>query len=235
MLMLLISVGFIAQALITKITSNQSTGNTTYYHGFAVAFILYFLSLRFNLTKAMNLIPVLLFIVIWWSGMYWKYAVQILKIQPEKTAEIKSNEPPKKTINWELSEFKSFSKVKLPTETIEGIRRLKDLDITQNKPNSKVLNLTEITMLAHELNYKPLPNLPLWYHLNIGIFQSQVDTICKKIITKEYDLVLFEEIPSLDNFFPEQIRVTLQQNYHLKDTFIAPRKEGDSFIEVYQP
>ena len=235
MLLFLICMGIIIEALITKMTSHQSTGNTTYFHGFAIAFILFGLNLNQKLSKPFNLIFLIFFIAVWWSGMYWKYASQVFHFKNKDTAINQEVTKPNQAIQWELSEFKSLEKVKLPKETIEGIRNLKALKIIDSRSNAKVLNLTELTMLAYELNYVPMKNLPLWYHLNVGIFQNQVDTICKNIAQKEYDLVLFEEIPSLDNFFPEEIRVALKKNYKLNDSFLAPRKEGDSFIEVYLP
>lgn len=232
MLLLLICLGFILEALITKSTSFQSTGNTTFFHGFAIAIIIANGELSW-LNKPYKLLIAILLIILWWSGLYWNYAQRILKFSTEESLP-KTSTQQKPSLEWQLSEFQSFKKVKLPVQTIEGIKRLKQLPIIQ-KQDKKVLNITELTMLSHELNFKPLKHLPLWYHLNVGVFQHQVDTICNKISNKEYDLVLFEEIPSLDNFFPEQIRLHLKKHYKLTDSFIAPRKEGDSFIEVFTP
>lgn len=233
----LICTGFILEALITKITSKQSQGNTTYFHAFGIIFILTHLKLDFNLKKLQFLIPVVVLILLWWSGMFWKYANKVF-VGKSTTESIQTKDTSTKSLSaqeWTLSEFKTFEKVKLPISTIEGIRKLKR-DSCFSIPNkSKVLNMSELTMLAAELKYTPLKGLPLWYHLNIGIFQNQVDSICLNIEQKKYDIVLFEEIPSLDNFFPEEVRICLKKNYKLQDSFLAPRKEGDSFIEVYKP
>src|SRR5690606_36374442 len=99
----------------------------------------------------------------------------------------------------------------------------------------KVLNMTELAPLAYELNYEPPTDQPLWYHLNVGIFQKEIDMLNSRIMDKAYDLVLFQSIPGLDNFSPYEIQATLKEEYNLIDTFEAPRKrsEGYSFIEVY--
>lgn len=120
----------------------------------------------------------------------------------------------------------------MPEATIQGIRNIVNLELGEHP---KVLNMTELTPLAYELNYEPPTDQPLWYHLNVGIFQKEVDMLNSRIMDKAYDLVLFQSIPGLDNFFPYEIQATLKEEYNLIDTFEAPRKrsEGYSFIEVY--
>jgi hypothetical protein len=93
--------------------------------------------------------------------------------------------------------------------------------------------MTELTMLPLELHYVPLTGLPLWYHKDVIVFPKQIDEICTSIVNRKFDLVMFEVVPSLNNFFPDELRACLQENYKLLDTFVAPRKEGDSSIEVY--
>ena len=93
--------------------------------------------------------------------------------------------------------------------------------------------MTELTSLAYEMNYEPLTQQPLWYHLNIGIFQKEVDAFVHKVDQQYYDLVLFESIPSLNNFYPYDVRHKLLERYELVDSFLAPRKAEDSIIEVF--
>ena len=97
----------------------------------------------------------------------------------------------------------------------------------------QVLNMSELTMLPKELQYEPLTNIPLWFHKDVIAFPREIAQLCAAIENEEYDLVLFEVIPSLNNFFPDELRSCLKKNYTLHDTFMAPRKEGDSFVEVY--
>jgi len=48
--------------------------------------------------------------------------------------------------------------------------------------------------------------------------------------------VLFENIPSLNNFYPFRVRQVLRQQYRLQDSFPAPRRgETHGTIEVYTP
>ncbi len=238
MLSFLLVTGIIAEAVITKVTSKNSLLNTTFYHGFAVALIL--LQIPSSLfPKSFRYIVIILFgVFLWWSGEYWKYAGRIVNLKEESSPALT---PEPKQIgdasfqqSWKLSDMKSFKGIKLPSSTIEGIQRLRELEIIKDhKSEARVLNMTELTPLAYELGYTPLTGLPLWYHKNVIVFQKQIDQLCSGIAKREYDVVLFEDVPSLNNFFPEEVRSCLQKEYKLVDTFMAPRKEGDSKIEVY--
>jgi hypothetical protein len=237
---LLIAIGFVLQALITKQTSGNSNLNTTYYHGFAIAFILIQLPASFFVRSFLFLIINLGVIFLWWSGEYWKYSSRLWgSVKSDKTAghsglandTTQIAPDPSFQQSWKLSALKGFKGVKLPQGTIDGINRLKNL--TSDRKDLKVLNMTELTMLPLELNYVPLKGLPLWYHKDVIVFPKQINEICTSITEKQFDLVMFEIVPSLNNFFPDELRACLQTNYKLIDTFVAPRKEGDSSIEVY--
>ena len=225
----LICAGMILEALLTQVTSRNSTGTTTYFHAFAIAFILTHLKDKVELHKTLNIFLLMIFTFLWWSPMYWKYASRMFPISESKIP--RKDNGPKVQSGWELSEFKTFKKIKLPTGTIEGIRRLKSLPALPK--NAQVMNMTELTSLPEELSYQPLTGIPLWYDLGVSIFPEQVKDICGKIISKKYDMVLFEEVPDLDNYFPEEVRDILKVNYKKIDTFRAPRQEDNAFIEVY--
>ena len=102
-----------------------------------------------------------------------------------------------------------------------------------HKKELKVLNMSELTFLAYEIGYTPLTDQPLWYHMNIGMFQKQVDEINRKVQEGYYDLVLFQSIESLPTFYPLTISDELKKKYLLYDTFAAPRKLEDSSIDVF--
>lgn len=138
-----------------------------------------------------------------------------------------------KEIKWSISPYKSFKNVLLPVETIQGIGSIMRLDILKKK-DLKVLNMSELTPLAYEIGFEPLPDHPLWFHRNVSIFDKQIDEICERVARKEYDLVLFEEIPYLNQFYPEKVRKALQLHYQKINSFIAPREKTGAFIEVYQ-
>ena len=57
---------------------------------------------------------------------------------------------------------------------------------------------------------------------------------CNRIRNNYYDLVLFEYIPYLNNFYPFEVRDCLLKNYERIDIFTAPRKPSiQAWIEVY--
>ena len=230
--LLLIVVGIILQALIIKVTSPLPTGHHTYYHAFAFAFIITNLSLRLNF-KRLDTIAIFGFLIMfWWSALYWDYAGRIFKKSPPTSSEVNHSEIQSR---WVTSEFKSFEKVLMPEATVAGIQKLLNLEIVKSKKDLKVLNMTELTPLAYEMGFEPMKNQPLWFHLNVGIFEKEVAMLNENVASELYDIVLFQSIPGLDNFFPYAIQNELKQYYQLIDTFEAPRKrsEGYSFIEVY--
>jgi len=49
----------------------------------------------------------------------------------------------------------------------------------------------------------------------------------------ECDVVLFENIPILNNFYPFRIRDSLQLHYQKVDSFLAPRRPTNGTIEIY--
>jgi hypothetical protein len=56
----------------------------------------------------------------------------------------------------------------------------------------------------------------------------------KRVKEGYYDLVLFEVIPNLNNFYPNEVRIELKRSYELIDTFQAPRRKTTEIIEVYR-
>ena len=232
----LITLGIVAEALITKVTSRHAADNTTYYHGFAVAYLLTNLRFNFNLAKAGNLLVVLALTFLWWSAMYWKYASRTLTFLAPKTPVAAENVPATPPANWVQTPFRSFKRITLPDSTVMGIERIKSLPIVKAKGTAlRVLNLTELTMLAYEVPFTPEKGLPLWYHNGIGIFPEQVSEICKKIENKEYDIILYEDISTLKEFFAPPLQTCTKSHYILKDNFFGPRKEADGVcrVEVY--
>jgi hypothetical protein len=228
----LVVAGMVFEAMITKSTSGNSLENTTYYHGFGVAFLLMQLPDNFIPQKIRWIIPASIVVFIWWSGEYWKYAGRIFNFKkPVMRGQSITNASFQGT--WTLSDMKTVKGIKFPSETIHGLERTHSLPIFSSGKELKVLNMTELTFLAREWNYTPLTGVPLWYHQDVAIFPKQIDELCNAISNKEYDLVMFQTIPGLTNFFPNDLRNCLIDHYKLKDKFVAPRKDGDSFVEVY--
>ena len=228
LLLLFISVVMIGQAMITRATSPLPTDHMTYFHAFGIAGILSLLPL-FNISPhpkaafASFVVIVLLF-----SAGYWKYVSGVLHLTPTNETTTQNTSPAGR---WIGTQAKGFERVTMPEGTASGIQRL--LSETPAQRPLKVLNMSELTPLALSMGYTPPTNQPLWYHLNIGIFDKEVDEFCKRIEGGEYDIVLFEDIPDLTHFYPYRVRDALREHYVLKDSFMAPRKLENSTIEVY--
>ena len=98
--------------------------------------------------------------------------------------------------------------------------------------------MSELTPLAVEMTYKleKGPEVPLWYHLGVAMFNKEAAQYENKIRNNQYDLVIFEYVPSLNNFYPFRVRDTLINSYQKIDSFPAPRR-GDTQgeIEIFIP
>jgi hypothetical protein len=137
---------------------------------------------------------------------------------------------------WRTPKLASFKRMLLPGPTVDGIERLMNMPLVKNNPHLKVLNMTELTPLAYEMKFslERSPAYPLWFHKGVGMFQQQTDMFCDRIKNNYYDLVLFEYIPFLNNFYPFQVRDQLLQHYNRVDVFTAPRKPSiQAWVEVY--
>ena len=233
--------------------------------GFACAFSLLAPLLPLRPERPAVLAVLLVGIAIWWSGNWWNYTERVVaKFLPKKetatvspTGENVVNKDtymiPRDTVkeipmsDWVECELPVFRKIKMPAPTVAGIHRLLDMDLIRNyragwKPGEapgdlRVLNMSELTPLAAEVPFKleRNPRLPLWYHLGVGMFNRQADTFETRIRDHYYDLVLFEYIPTLNNFYPFRVRDSLRREYSQVDSFPAPRRgaETQGIIEVF--
>jgi hypothetical protein len=256
MLFLLLTLGILGQAAIFQITSYTPPDNNIFFHSFAIAYILTSLAtmLSVDMSKIKIVLACSMGIMLWWSGVYWKYIQRIVErafpakeeatvsptgenvvnrrtfmITPVDTTDVPMSE-------WVYSGLKSFEKIYMPAPTVAGINRLMNMDLIKQGKNLKVLNMSELTPLAKEIPFQleKGPQHPLWYHLGVGMFNRQAEMFEKKIVNKEYDLVLFEYVPALNNFYPFRVRDSLIAHYSKVDSFLAPRS-GDTkgMIEVY--
>ena len=244
----LITLGILAEAVIYQVTSYTPPNNNIFFHSFAFAYILCFLNefLQLDFTKIKILIISGLLVIVWWSRFYWDYLDRIIvRMYPESTA-VNENEVSirtfmlnRDTVNsdskWIYSDIPAFKKVYLPASTVKGMDRLLKMDIVRNKKDLKVLNMSELTPLAWAIPYRleKGDNIPLWYHQGVGMFKPQTNSFISKINSNYYDLVLFEYLPGLNNFFPFSIRSALINNYRRVDSFLAPRRDINNMIEVY--
>jgi hypothetical protein len=124
----------------------------------------------------------------------------------------------------------------MPEPTIKGMERLLAMDLVK-KRDLKVLNMSELTPLAAEVPFELEKGSghPLWYHLGVGMFNREAAMFESRISKKYYDLVLFESVPGLNNFYPNRVRDSIRMHYNQVDSFYAPRRgpETMGMIEVY--
>lgn len=252
-LFLLLTVGILAEAAVLQVTSYTPPDNNIFFHSFAFAFILSYLAsfLQLNFTNTRPLLVTAFGVMLWWSGVFWKYIQRVVQmvVPPteakanttenivNKNTYVISNDPPEIPMSeWAVPDLKTLKKIYLPRQTIDGIHRLFNNPVVKNNPDRRVLNMTELTPLTVEMPYKEETGsgIPLWYHLGVAMFNKQAGMYEQRIKNNQYDVVLFEYIPSLNNFYPFRVRDTLQRAYQKIDSFPAPRR-GDTqgMIEVY--
>ena len=245
----LLTLGILAEAAVFQTTSYIPGDNNIFFHSFAIAFILSmaaaFLPLNFESPK--TVLVAVAGLMLWWSQMYWKYLEKyVVKQAPiantdgiiNKRTYLRST-PDTTDVPvglWQPSPLRSFRGMLLPAPTNSGISRIMQMDLVQHNKNLKVLNMSELTPLAYEMKYEleKSPAYPLWYHLGVGMFKKETDQFCDRIKNNYYDLVLFEYIPYLNNFYPFRVRDSLLQYYKRVDVFTAPRKPSNqAWVEVY--
>lgn len=223
-----ISIALILQSIVIRLTSPLPTDHMNYFHTFAFLGVAPYLPWENWVNKFRHVFACILLIMLLFSAGYWKY---LSTFAPSSTKqEAKTSEAQSKP--WSEGKLKSLKRVTLPPETNHGIDRIMALPFLE-KEGLRVLNMSELTPLAYEIGYTPLTHHPLWFHLNIGIFEKEVNEINKLVREGFYDMVLFESIPSLTDFYPYAIRDQLLQDYTRIDSFLAPRKLEDSIIEVF--
>lgn len=244
----LITMGILVQALLVQVTSYIPDNVNIYFHSFAIAYLLSLIDIKGILEYKSKLIIASIMLLFWWSSDFWDYGQRMVsRIMP---ASLKSNREnviskhtyrlPEDSANSDRSSWKSlqgmpaFINILMPTSTIEGIQRL--LNNTEiNYAEAKVLNMSELTPLSYELGFalETGNNIPLWYHKDVALFDREIEMYCNNIENNYYDLVLFQTIDHLNNFYPNDVKVCLDEHYQLIDTFIAPRQIQDAQIHVF--
>lgn len=257
MIFTLLTLGILAEAAIFQVTSYVPVDNNIFFHSFAVAYILWLLQqilpLRFYTWPFAIFVSAS--IMLWWSPVFWKYIQRfILKPTASNTTYIThegyryANTVDRNTYmieldttdvpldQWRVPALASFEKILLPGPTVDGIERLMNHSGIKGRKGLKVLNMSELTPLAAEMNFdlEKGPFYPLWFHKGVGMFDKETKMFVERIENKYYDLVLFEYIPYLNNFYPYEVREALKKHYKLEDRFVAPRKPtSHAWVEVY--
>ncbi len=244
----LFTIGIILQSIIIQVTSFSPPTVNFYFHSFVIAFIFYNLqnSIRFNNALVFIIISFLIFF--WKSDNYWKYSQPVIaKIAPSlltpppsdvvakgnwaaKSDSVIKHEP----VIWIESGFETLKRIKIPKNTQEGLIHIKNLPIAKSE-NLKVLNMSNLSFLAYELQYEPSKgdDFPLWYHKGVAVFDREIAMLCEKVQNSEYDIILFEDMPDVDNFFPYEVRDCALQNYVKTTKFLSPTGYKTDSVEVY--
>ena len=220
------------KALIIQVTSDEPENGEAFFHAFGFAFCVSFLRYSFDLSDIKYLAVCTLLIVFWWSGIYWRNVKRLVAAKPVVLEKASDRTIHKYRV---ASEYKTLDRLFLADSTLEGIKRIKAMDVFKNNPDVKVLNMSELTSLAYEIPFTPLTNQPMWFHQGVSIFQKEVDEFCVKVGNLEYDVVLFETIPTNEviNFYPMDVKACLDKHYKHEFTFLAPRTPEESYIHVY--
>ena len=257
MLFTLLTLGILAQAAIFQVTSYVPIDNNIYFHSFAFAFILSWLATRLPipLHTLKAILTATTFVFLWWSAVYWKYIERFI-FKPGKenypystySGYKYADEVNKNTYlieldtsaipmnKWRTPNLRSFQKILLPGPTVDGMERLMEMPLVKNNKNLKVLNMTELTPLAAEMPFELERGsyYPLWFHKGVAMFDKETTLFTGRIQNNHYDLVLFEYIPYLNNFYPFKIRENLMACYRKVDSFPAPRNpSAQAWVEVY--
>ncbi|WP_119080832.1 hypothetical protein [Chitinophaga alhagiae] len=253
MMFILLTIGIIAEASLFQVTSYTPPDNNIFFHAFAFAFIFTQLSQLLQL-KTDSFRPFLagaVLVGLWWSGAFYKYVDRILsRILPAPVTAVAGGEnvisrnnfmlhedtTDVPTSEWIFSSLPEFKKIYMPPSTVQGMDRLMNLPEVKTKGKElNILNLTELTPLKHSIGYKEEigHDIPLWHHLGVGMFNRQLAAYQERIARKEYDIVLYEYAPTLNNFFPFALRDDLKRHYRQVDSFLAPRRPTNATIEVY--
>jgi hypothetical protein len=250
-------VAMLGEAAVFQVTSYTPPDNNIFFHSIAIPYILVMIARlsAVSFEKRGVIVACLASMLLWWSGVYWKYIQRIIdRVSPPNNMAATTSPTGENLVNrntymintnpiedipmdqWQYSELKSFHKIYMPKPTVDGIHRLLHMDLVKNGKDLKVLNMSELTPLAAEIPFQLERNqqLPLWYHLGVGMFNKQAALFEQRIKDHHYDLVLFEYVPSLNNFYPFRVRDSLKVHYKMVDSFLAPRRgETRGEIEVY--
>jgi hypothetical protein len=237
----------LGQATIIQVTSYTPIDGNIYFHSFAFAFVMYYFSRYMDAARVWQLSVFVLLICIWWSNVFWSRFLkerfqQVLAgdrskrehVISKRTYLLSADTMKSNRSRWIVPDVKSFKRVRIPESTEEGIHKIAELP-EMKKTGVKVLNMTELTPLVYDLGYalERGPAHPLWYHKGVAFFDREVVSFCGKITRGEYDVIMFEDIPNVNQFYPYEVRDCIREHYTLQFKFLAPRVPEFCYIEVY--
>ncbi len=237
----------LGQAAIIQVTSYTPIDGNIYFHSFAFAIIMGYFSRYLDTARVWQLATFVLLICIWWSNAFWSRFLKE-KVQrafvgdrskrgpviSKQTYLISTDTMTSNRSKWIVPKIKTFNRVRVPESTAEGIEKIMALPEAK-KSGLKVLNMTKLTPLMYEMKYEIErgEQHPLWYHKGVAFFDREIDRFCDKVEKQEYDIVMFEDIPNVNQFYPYEVRECIKKNYTFRFKFLAPRVPEFCYIEVY--
>ena len=247
-LFFIFTLGVLCEAFIYQVTSYNPPDSNYFFHAFAIAYLLGFAYKKIQLHTMWVTTIAIVSMTIIFSENYWNLSSSLLqKIFPKSMAPpskgvvsidnyFSDEEGAEKPYNWQKdNEFKSLKNITMPKEVLDGIRKMKALDVVKHKNDLQVLNLSELTFLAYELHYTPLrgQHQPLFYHVGVGEFDREVKYLENGVEEKAYDLILFETIEDWKDYYPSPVYKKITENYQRIDKFRGPKGFPRTYIEVF--
>lgn len=256
-LFLLLVLGILAQATILQETSYTPPDNNIYFMSFVFAWVLFAMGqlLPIPWNSGLALVGLCAAVMFMQSSRYAGYVNGLLSKDPKPAGVLQKSPEGENVVGrsnfllylnkkgdipvseWVRSEVPVFRQMKFPKPTEEGVKRVLQMPELK-KADARVLNMTELTPLAAAVpfGYEKGVYQPLWHHLGVAMFNRQAEMYEQQIARNYYDVVLFEYLPGLNNFFPFRVRDSLQKHYQKVDSFYAPRigPESMGMVEVYR-
>jgi hypothetical protein len=247
-ILVIISFTIIFESIIIQVTSYFPHATINYFYSFGILFILNELEKRkfFNPGKIAYFFFLLLSVTVIWSNYYWFYGQKLfpsLSINKKQETAISkynqynsSSDSLKKTpqTRWVKTGLKSIDNIKFPKESKEGISRLIELS-KRYDGDIRVLNMSQLTFMAYEMNFIPeaSSSQPLWYHKGVNVFEREIDFLCRQIQENAYDIIIFQDIPKLRDYFPYEVFDCAQKEYNKEFEFPSTWTHADSKIWVF--
>ena len=245
-MLFLLALGGMVQSLLAGVTSYVPMNSHFYYHTIFFIFALKFVDERvFRLSGRITVPALILLIFFTWSQDPWKYSKRLLsRVIPQNAKDINSVNRHTYIIKpdsitgdrskWVKMPYRSLDNITVPAESRDGFEWV--MNKYSGIDGLSLLNMSEFPQLYYELDVLPAGSeeKPLWFHRNVAFFDREVSSYCSEIEAGKYDVILFEVIPNLNGFYPDDVRACIQDNYTLVHKFKAPRVQEFSTIEVYE-
>ncbi|MCA6078688.1 hypothetical protein [Fulvivirga sedimenti] len=245
-ILFILTIGSLTQSILAGVTSYVPLNAHFYFHTFFIVFVLQIIQdFYVNLSRKYYLAMMIILVGFVWSQDAWKYSKRILQrtfpsaantgdVVNKHTYILKTDTVKSDRSDWITSGFASLKQVTMPKETVEGFGWI--VEQYGDNASLRLLNMSELPQLYYELGITPDSgaDFPLWFHRNVSVFEREQLKLCSAIQNQEYDIVLFEIIPNLNDFYPPAVRECLMTEYNLVKTFMAPRIPEFSTIEVYE-